>query len=54
MVETDVFDCAIGAVLSQYMSSEGSLLLQVAFYSKKLNVTEQKYPVPDCEILVII
>ena len=54
MLETDASDCAIGAVLLQHISSEGSPLLPVAFYSKKLNAAEQKYPVHDHEMLAII
>ena len=54
MLKTDASDCAIGAVLSQHASSEGFLLLPVAFYSKKLNAVEQNYPVHDYKILVII
>ena len=54
MLKTDASNCATGAVLSQHTSSEGSLLLLVAFYSKKLNSAEQKYPVHDHEMLAII
>ena len=45
---------AISAVLLQHASSEGSLLLPVAFYSKKLNSAEQKFPVHNHEMLAII
>ena len=54
MLETDASDHAIGVVLLQHASSEGSPLLPVAFYSKKLNAIEQKYLVHDHEILAII
>ena len=47
-------DHAISAVLLQHTSSEGSPLLPVTFYSKKLNAAEQKYPVHDHEMLAII
>ena len=54
MLDTDASDHAIGAVLLQHASTESSLLLPVAFYSKKLNAAEKKYPVQDSEILAII
>ena len=54
MLETDAFNNAIGAVLFQHASSEGSLLLPVAFYHKKLNSAEQNYYVHDYEMLAII
>ena len=53
MLKTDASNHAIGAILSQHASSEGYLLLPVAFYSKKLNAAEQKYLVHDREILVV-
>ena len=54
MIETNASDHAIDAILSQHVLLEDSLLLLVAFYSKKLNAAEQKYPVYDYEILAII
>ena len=54
MFETDASDCAIRAVLLHHTSSDGSLLLPVAFYNKKLNASEQKYPVHDHKTLAII
>ena len=54
MLENDASDHAISAVLLQHASTEDSLLLLVAFYSKKLNATEKKYPVHNYEILAII
>ena len=53
-LKTEVSDHTIGAVLLQYASSEGSPLLPVAFYSKKLNATKHKYPVHDHVMLAII
>ena len=54
MLETDASDHAIGAVLLQHTSKDSSPLLPVAFYSKKVNAAELKYPVHNNEILAII
>ena len=54
MIDTDASDCAISTVFLQNASLEASLLLSVAFYSKKLDTAEKKYPVHDYKILAII
>ena len=51
VLETDASDVAVGAVLSQEKHGH---LLPVAYYSKKLNATERKYPVHDRELMAIV
>ena len=54
MLEIDASVCAISAVLLHHISTGDSPLLPVAFYSKKLNAGEQKYPMHDHKMLAII
>ena len=51
ILETDASDFAIGAALAQEYDG---LRHPVAFYSRKLNETEQRYTVHDRELLAII
>ena len=52
MVETDVFDYAIGAYFSQ--PDEQNRLYLMAFYLRKMNPAEINYNIHDKELLVII
>ena len=54
VLKNDKSDHAIVPVLQQNALSEGSLLLPMAFYSKKLNAAEQKYLLYNHEILALI
>jgi len=52
ILETDVSDFALGAILSQF--GIDGLLHPVAFYSRKLPSAEINYQVYDKELLAII
>ena len=51
IVTTDVFDLAIGAVLSQDQRKGEQL---IAYESRKLSPAEQNYPVHEKELLAIV
>ena len=52
MLETDVSDLALGAVISQ-QKPDGKWH-PVAFYSRKLTIPEQNYEIHDKKLLAIV
>lgn len=52
VIETDASDFAVGCVLSQH--DDENVLHPVAFYSKKLNDVERRWPVHDKELYGIV